>query len=94
MKRIIAAALLALPLATIAASVKPAAAETIRQERREIRREEARRAEYRREEARRAEIRHEQARRAEIRREEARRAELRREHGRRAYVNGHWVYIR
>lgn len=84
MKRIIAAAFLALPLTTIAASVKPAAAETVRQERREIRREEARRAEYRREEA----------RRAEYRREEARRAEHRSEHGRRAYVNGHWVYIR
>lgn len=87
MKRVIAAVLLALPLTTLAFAAKPAAAETYRQERREIRREGAeKRAEIRREEARRI---------AEIRREQARRrAEARHENDRRVWVDGHWVYRR
>lgn len=87
MKRTIAAVILTLPFAVSAFAIKPSAAETFRQERREIRREgTARRAEIRRQEARRL---------AEIRREQARRrAETRYEQGRRVWVNGRWEYRR
>lgn len=106
MKRIIAIAVMAVPLGLTSLAANSASAAEVLQPssvhspmlvaqrddyRDENRRDDYRRNEIRREEARSEEIRRDEARRQEIRRSEARRRnEIRREDSRRTWIPGHW----